>query len=454
MRIYVSSLGCKLNQSEMDDLAARLAQNGHQIVASAGDADVCILNTCAVTHVAAQKSRQALGRLHHDNPSARLVATGCYADLSPAELSRLPGVELVAGNRQKEQLADLLGRVAGDRAGQPAIRSRTRAFVKIQDGCDNACTYCVVRLARGPQRSRRPEEILADVQARVEAGYQEVVLTGVHIGAYGRDLPGAGGGSTDPDLWGLVARLLSETGIARLRLSSIEPWDLPEQALQLWADARLCRHLHLPLQSGSDAVLRRMGRRYTAAEFAVLVTAARAAIPDLAVTTDIIVGFPGETDAEFAENLAFVEAIGFARAHVFPYSARPGTVAAGLPGQVPSRIKAERAQAMRAVAAAGDRAFRQRFVGRTMAVLWETSRPGEDGPVWSGLTDNYLRVQAAVSGGPGQQDHPCPVGGAGGRALQGSRGDIKSGGWACPSPAMWLDPGGFRPWPEPARRAW
>jgi threonylcarbamoyladenosine tRNA methylthiotransferase MtaB len=193
----------------------------------------------------------------------------------------------------------------------------------------------------------------------------------------------------------LVARLLSETGIARLRLSSIEPWDLPEHALALWADARLCRHLHLPLQSGSDAVLRRMGRRYTAAEFTTLVAAARAAIPDLALTTDVIAGFPGETDAEFAESLAFVEATGFARAHIFPYSARPGTVAAGLPGQVPSQVKAERAQVMRAVAAAGDRAFRQHFVGRTMAVLWETSRPGGDGPLWSGLTDNYLRVQAA-----------------------------------------------------------
>ena len=417
MKIYVSSLGCKLNQSEMDDLAARLARNGHQIVAVAGDAEVCILNTCAVTHVAAQKSRQAMGRLHHDNPSARLVVTGCYAELSAAELSRLPGVELVAGNRQKEELAELLGRIPGERAGQPASRPRTRAMVKIQDGCDNACTYCVVRLARGPQRSRMPEEIVADVRARVEAGYREVVLTGVHIGAYGRDAEGNEG----LDLWGLAARLLAETGIARLRLSSIEPWDLPERALALWEDARLCRHLHLPLQSGSDAVLRRMGRRYTAAEFAALVTAARAAIPDLAVTTDVIAGFPGETDAEFAESLAFVEATGFARAHVFPYSARPGTVAAGLPGQVPSRIKAERAQAMRAVATASDRAFRQRFVGRTMAVLWETSRPGEDGLVWNGLTDNYLRVQAVCPQGADLANRitPARLVALAGRALQG-----------------------------------
>lgn len=420
MRIYVGSLGCKLNQSEMDDLAARLARNGHQIVASAGEADLCILNTCAVTHVAAQKSRQALGRLHHDNPSARLVATGCYADLFPAELSGLPGVDLVAGNRQKEHLAGLLGSAVGDWAVQPAARPRTRAMVKVQDGCDNACTYCVVRLARGPQRSRPPAEILADVQTRVEAGYQEVVLTGVHIGAYGRDRPGAGGGSAGLDLWGLVAHLLSETGIARLRLSSIEPWDLPAQAFQLWADERLCRHLHLPLQSGSDAVLRRMGRRYTATQFAALVATARSAIPDVAVTTDVIAGFPGETEAEFAESLAFVEAIGFARAHIFPYSARPGTVAAGLPGQVPSRVKAERAEAMRAVAAAGDRAFRQRFVGHTMAVLWETSRPGEDGPLWSGLTGNYLRVQAACLADLANRITPARLVALAGKALRGS----------------------------------
>ena len=420
MHIYLSSLGCKLNQSEMDDLAARLARNGHQIVASAGEADLCILNTCAVTHVAAQKSRQALGRLHHDNPSARLVATGCYADLFPAVLSGLPGVELVAGNRQKEHLADLLGCVAGDRAVQPATRPRTRAMVKVQDGCDNACTYCVVRLARGPQRNRPPDEVLADVQASVEAGYHEVVLTGVHIGAYGRDRPGACGGSVGLDLWGLVARLLSETGIARLRLSSIEPWDLPAQSFQLWADERLCRHLHLPLQSGSDAVLRRMGRRYTAAEFAALVATARAAIPDLAVTTDVIAGFPGETEAEFAESLAFVEAIGFARAHIFPYSARPGTVAAGLPDQVPPQVKAERAQVMRAVAAAGDLAFRQRFVGRTMAVLWETSRSGGDGLVWSGLTGNYLRVQAACPADLANRIIPARLVALVGKALQGS----------------------------------
>jgi threonylcarbamoyladenosine tRNA methylthiotransferase MtaB len=395
MRIYLSSLGCKLNQSEMDALAARLARGGHQVVPSAVEAELCVFNTCAVTHVAAQKSRQALRRLHRDNPDARLVVTGCYAELTPDELRDLPGVERVVGNKAKERLAELL---AGEASGPvpslapPVPRARTRALVKIQDGCDNACTYCIIHVARGRQRSRPPDQVLAEVQGLLAAGHQEIVLTGVHIGAYGRD---RGGGGQDADLWALVDRILAETGVPRLRLSSIEPWDLPERALSAWEDPRLCRHLHLPLQSGSDAILQRMARRYTTADYAALVSAARAAIPGLAVTTDVIVGFPGETGAEFAESLATVQEMGFARVHVFPYSLRPGTPAAVLPDQVPPQVRAERARAMRDVAAASSRAFQRQFVGRTVEVLWESSRAGPGDPIWSGLTDNYLRVRAA-----------------------------------------------------------
>jgi threonylcarbamoyladenosine tRNA methylthiotransferase MtaB len=397
MRIYVSSLGCKLNQSEMDALAMRLAQKGHQVVATPAEADLCVLNTCTVTHVAAQKSRQALRRLHRDNPQARLIATGCYAELDPDDLRGLPGVELVAGNREKERLEGRIaagasgGQIAGVLPFPPLTipRRRTRALVKIQDGCDNACTYCIIHVARGPQRSRPADEIVAEVQARLAAGHQEIVLTGVHIGAYGRDRLD---GSAGRDLWTLVRRILAETDVPRLRLSSIEPWDLTEQAFSLWHDPRLCRHLHLPLQSGCDATLRRMARRYTAAEFGALVAAARAAIPDLAVTTDLIVGFPGETDHEFAESQAFVQAQSFARLHVFPFSLRPGTLAAQMPGQVPPPVKAGRARLMRAAGTASARAFQRNFVGRTLDVLWESSRQDHQGTVWSGLTDNYLRV--------------------------------------------------------------
>jgi threonylcarbamoyladenosine tRNA methylthiotransferase MtaB len=409
MRIVVSTLGCKLNQSEMDTLATQLASLGHTVVASPEEADLCVLNTCAVTHVAAQKTRQALRRLHRANPSARLVATGCYAELSPTELEKLPGVDLVVGNQDKAQLPTLLDSI-GSTAGiespisslkpptfrlQPQMaKTRTRTFLKIQDGCDNACTYCIIRVARGRQRSRALDGVLAEVRARLAAGYREVVLTGVHIGAYGRDWEAKGTGA---DLWALVKRILNETEVPRLRLSSIEPWDLPEDSLSIWEDPRLCRHLHLPLQSGCDAVLGRMARRYTTAQFGALVDGARAAIPDLAVTTDVIVGFPGETQEEAAEALSFVRAMGFAHVHVFPYSCRPGTPAAGLPDQVLPAVKAERARAMREIAAASAQEFRGQFIRRTMSVLWESSRRGEFGPVWSGLTDNYLRVYAVSS---------------------------------------------------------
>jgi len=405
VRVYVSSLGCKLNQSEMDSLAVGLFRQGHQVVATPAEADLCVLNTCAVTHVAAQKSRQALRRLHRDNPQARLVATGCYAQLAPADLHDLPGVQFVLGNRDKERLAEILGSAgAADRgtsdemtpavpAPLPPVR-RTRALVKIQDGCDNTCTYCIIRVARGPQSSRPAEDILTEVRARLADGHQEIVLTGVHIGAYGRDGQES---RADADLWALVRRLLAETDVPRLRLSSIEPWDLTERAFHLWDDPRLCRHLHLPLQSGCDATLRRMARRYTTAEFAAWVTAARAAIPDLAVTTDLIVGFPGETAAEFERSLAFVRGLDFARVHVFPYSLRAGTPAAAMAGQVLPQVKAERAQAMRAVASASEQAFHRRFVGRTLTVLWESSRLEGGDSVWHGLTGNYLRVQARSS---------------------------------------------------------
>jgi threonylcarbamoyladenosine tRNA methylthiotransferase MtaB len=262
-------------------------------------------------------------------------------------------------------------------------------LVKVQDGCDNACTYCIIHVARGAQRSRPADQILAEVRDLLRRGRQEIVLTGVHIGAYGQDQCGE---SASPDLWGLVSRILAETSVPRLRLSSIEPWDLTEQAFRQWDDPRLCRHLHLPLQSGCDDTLHRMARRYTTAQFAAWVAAARAAIPDLAVTSDVIVGFPGETEAHFTQSLAFVQALDLARLHVFPYSRRAGTPADQMPDQVPPQVKAERAQAMRAVAASSERSFQQQFIGRTMEVLWEGSQPQDGDPMWSGLTGNYLRV--------------------------------------------------------------
>jgi threonylcarbamoyladenosine tRNA methylthiotransferase MtaB len=409
-RVYLESIGCKLNQCERDALARQFAEAGYTVVSQPGDADICVLNTCAVTHVAARKSRQRLRSLHRLNTAARLVATGCstglvedglQADLvvtnehKPELVSRVgvrwslcqrqePGCRLRALTPMAEEWPDLApaSPVAGSKL-RGAVRFRTRPLVKIQDGCDNGCTYCIVRVLRGPQKSRPRGEILEEIAAWVGQGYHEIVLTGVHVGSYGQD--------TGDDLAGLVRAILAETAPDRLRLSSIEPWDLSPKFLDLWHDPRLCRHLHLPLQSGCDDTLRRMNRRYTAAEFAALVAQARAAIPGLAVTTDVIAGFPGETDQEFATSAAFIANMAFARVHVFPYSPRPGTPAADMPAQVDSHLARERARQLREIGARTGEAFRRQMLGRTLPVLWETR--SADGR-WSGLTDNYLRVYA------------------------------------------------------------
>jgi len=393
VKVYLRSLGCKLNQSEVEALARRFIAAGCQVVTDAEEADLCVVNTCAVTHIAARKSRRLIRRLHRANPEACIVVTGCYAELFPHEVAKIEGVELVVGNADKERLVERLG-IRGYGLGvttpipYPLFFNRTRAFVKIQDGCNNRCAYCVIGLARGRERSRPPEEVLAEIGARVEAGCKEVVLTGVNIGAYGRDL--------GTSLGRLIEDILTKTAVPRLRLSSIEPWDFDPSLLRLWEDPRLCRHLHLPLQSGCDATLRRMRRRYTAAEYAELVERAREAIPDLALTTDVIVGFPGETEADFEESLRFVEKMGFARLHVFKYSARPGTPAATMPQQVPCEEKRRRSEAMMALARRGSEEFRRRFLGRTMEVLWERKERRREGRrrIWSGLTDNYIRVWA------------------------------------------------------------
>ena len=405
MKVYLQSLGCKLNQSELESLACQFVQAGHTVVGTAREADLCVLNTCAVTQTAVSKSRQAIRRLRRANSDACLAVTGCYAQMWPQEIRELGSVDLIVGNEDKEHLVERVEKelgIKGQGSGRawvpfpdsrlPIPQARTRAFVKIQDGCDNHCTYCIVRVARGKQRSRPQSDVLAEVEARVAAGYQEVVLTGVHIGAYGRD----SGHQGDESLWALVEAILMCTNVRRLRLSSIEPWDLDPACLRLWEDSRLCRHLHLPLQSGCDATLQRMGRSYTADQFAALVEAAREAIPGVAITTDVIVGFPGESEAEFNESLHFVEAIGFARTHVFKYSARPGTPAATMPGQVPPLVKRTRSRAMMGVGRHSAEAFRRTFLGHTLEVLWERHTKGSESgqkALWSGLTDNYLRVK-------------------------------------------------------------
>ncbi len=415
MRVFLDQLGCRLNFSENDTLAGRLAAAGHRIVRRPEEAQVIVLNTCAVTAQAARKSRQAARHLHKRNPDARIAVTGCYATLEPQETSRLPGVALVADNQSKEMLHTLLEPWSAEFSDPddlariqphgvpfaPLTRGeeeggRTRAFVKVQDGCQNRCTFCIVTALRGDSRSRPTADVLAEVQGLVEAGCQEAVLTGVHLGAYGRDLPG----NQRTRLKELTAAILTYTDIPRLRLSSLEPWELADGFFALWQrwPGRLCPHLHLPLQAGTDAQLRRMARRCTVDSFRQLVSQARAAIPDLILTTDLIVGFPGETDADFEEGLQFVEEMRFAHGHIFPFSARAGTAAASFDGQTPKALKRERGQRMHQIVARTGQVERQRFVGTTRPVLWEGSgQPLMDQPdtvLWSGFTDNYLRVMA------------------------------------------------------------
>lgn len=398
MRVYLEFTGCRLNQSEIETLARQFASAGHTIVASADEADLCVVNTCAVTNEAGRSSRNIIRRLNRANTAARIVATGCYAELAPQTVAALPGVRGVIGNLDKDRLVPIVlgegvpaqayDREPLEREPLPGALGRTRAFVKAQDGCDNRCTFCVTTIARGPGRSRPLADVVHEVQALVAVGYREAVLTGVHLGSYGHDLGLADG------LPRLVHALLEHTDVPRLRLSSLEPWDLSPNFFELWENPRLCRHLHLPLQSGCDATLKRMARRTSQASFRALIEAARAAIPDLAVSTDVIAGFPGETDAEFETSFGFVRELDFMKLHVFRYSKRPGTAAARMAGHVAEEIKKARSARLLALSDEGAQRFARRFVGQSVTVLWEqVSGATPDGFVNSGLTDHYVRVE-------------------------------------------------------------
>jgi threonylcarbamoyladenosine tRNA methylthiotransferase MtaB len=386
VRVALDSLGCKLNQAETELLGRRLAGAGYRLVSAADVADVYILNTCTVTHIADSKSRHWLRLAHRRNPDALLVATGCYAERAPRELAGIDGVGLIVGNEQKPRLPELLeesgcaggGRATSTGGGDTAFR--TRAFVKIQDGCNSFCAYCIVPLVRGREMSLPAEQVVGEVGDRVSDGYKEVVLTGVKVGSYDHN---------GVSLKGLLGHILAGTGVVRLRLSSLQPPEISDDLIGLWHDRRLCRHFHLSLQSGSDRVLGRMGRRYSTGDYQRAVELIRSQVPEAAVTTDVIVGFPGETSAEFEESYQFCRQVGFARIHVFPYSPRKETGAARMPGPVGDKVKKQRAKRMLALAEESAHNFRRRFLGGTMDVLWE--KRSADG-AWSGLTDNYIRV--------------------------------------------------------------
>jgi threonylcarbamoyladenosine tRNA methylthiotransferase MtaB len=386
-KIAFDSLGCKLNQAETEAFIRQLTETGYDLVSSADEADVYILNTCTVTHIADRKSRHLLRQAYRQNPDIQTVPIGCYANGAPQELTRLEGVAFILSNEEKPYLrqrleeAGCLSRPQAPRVSAPVDGQRTRTFVKIQDGCYGVCTYCVVPQVRGSETSLPANQIVAEIKRRVSEGAKEVVLTGTEIGRYRHD---------SFNFKGLVERILAETDVTRLRLSSLQPQEISNGLIGLWPDRRLCPHFHMSLQSGSDTVLGRMKRQYTTVDYQQVVSLIRDRVPEAAITTDIIVGFPGETEAEFRESLAFCRQIEFARIHVFAYSPRRGTEAAQMPNQVGAQIKKQRSQQMLALAAESARNFSRRFLGGTRHALWEKG----DNNLWSGHTANYIKVYA------------------------------------------------------------
>lgn len=398
MKVFLDMVGCRLNQSELESYARQFRLAGHTLASDAAAADMIVINTCAVTSAAASDSRQKI-RQAKRSTAGQIIVTGCWSSLNTQEAAALPGVTRVIGNLGKDNLVPLALGVPiegfnhrlSQRTPIPGSRLRTRAFIKVQDGCDNHCTFCITRIARGASKSRPVHDVLEDIQCALSGGAQEAVLTGVHLGSWGYDF------MSPTHLMELIKAILADTDIPRLRLSSLEPWDIPADFFRLWQNRRVCRHLHLPLQSGSEATLKRMGRRITPQAFARLVEAARANIPGIAITTDIITGFPGETEAEFAESADFVKRMDFSSGHVFTYSPRPGTPASRFSSQVPHLISKQRSAHMRAILKSRSAAFRERHLGCEMEVLWEKAVP-IDSEHWqlSGLSDNYLRVRATA----------------------------------------------------------
>jgi threonylcarbamoyladenosine tRNA methylthiotransferase MtaB len=395
VKIHLDSVGCRLNQSEIESYARQFRAAGHVLVPTLQEADMMVLNSCAVTQSAVSDSRQKVRKANRAGVK-EIIVTGCWSDIEEQEVRALLGVSEVIRNRNKDVLVANTLNIAIEefdlepiaREAIPGGRMRTRAYIKAQDGCDNHCTFCVTTIARGPSRSRSIEQIMKDVHSALQGGSKEIVLTGVHLGSWGYDLEGRS------KLKDLIRELLMNNELPRLRISSLEPWDLDEAFFELWEDPRLCRHLHLPLQSGSAGTLRRMARNTTPEKFSQLISAARKTIPDVAITTDVIVGFPGESESEFEESLSFVKQQEFADGHIFTYSERKGTAAANMEDAVQNGIRKERNQIMREAVGDSEANYIKRFLGSHLDVLWESESNLDDDTVLAvGLTDNYLRVE-------------------------------------------------------------
>jgi threonylcarbamoyladenosine tRNA methylthiotransferase MtaB len=401
MQIHLKTLGCRLNEAELETWAQAFQRAGHGITRRVDEAQLVIINSCAVTQDAVKKSKQLIRRIHRDNPQAKLVVSGCYATLHEDEAAQLMGVDLIVSNKDKNQLVEkTLAELNLD--SMPAMstepgevslfsRGRQRAFVKVQDGCRYRCTFCIVTVARGEESSRPIEAVIEEINNLHNQGINEVIITGVHLGGYGSDI--------DSNLVTLISEILAKTQIPRLRLGSLEPWELPAGFFELFKNPRLMPHLHLPLQSGSDSVLRRMARRCKTEEFALMVAEARATIPNFNITTDIIVGFPGETEQEWQDSFDYIKRIGFGHIHIFSYSPREGTKAAGLADQISAELKKQRSKQLHDLAESLKQAFIAENLDNQAEVLWEGHTETLDSGLvrYFGYTPNYLRVACDVA---------------------------------------------------------
>ena len=400
MKVHLKTLGCRLNEAELETWAQAFQKSGHQVTRQAEAANLIVINSCAVTQDAARKSRHLIRKVHRENPAAKLGVSGCYATLNQNEAEQLMGVDLVVSNKHKDQLVERALTelnldtmpVMATEPGEASLFSlgRQRAFIKVQDGCRYRCTFCIVTIARGEEKSRTVQEVVTEINALHQQNINEIILTGVHLGGYGSDL--------DSNLSALIKAILTETDVPRIRLGSLEPWELTDDFYQLFDNPRLMPHLHLPLQSGSDTVLRRMARRCKTEEFAEIANKLRQINPLFNITTDIIVGFPGETEDEWQESLAFIERIGFGHIHIFSYSPREGTKAATFPNPLPETVKKQRSQQLHQLADVMRLRFYEKNIGRQFPVLWEgySEAINEKLQRVFGYTPNYLKVGCEV----------------------------------------------------------
>ena len=404
MKVAFATLGCRVNQYESEAMAEKFIREGYEIVDFDQFSDVYVINTCTVTNMGDKKSRQIISRARRSNPDAIIAAVGCYSQMSPKEVSEIPGVDVVLGTRNKGDVVYYVNKAKDEGKSQVHVQGvlqnkvfedlkiedyqdKTRAFLKIQDGCNRFCTYCTIPYARGSVCSKDPNKVISEVKELAKNGFKEVILSGIHTASYGLDLEG------NVNLISIIDEIEKIDGIERIRIGSIEPaFFTPEVIEKIKGFKKLCPHFHLSLQSGCDATLKRMNRRYTAKEYEDSVNLLRDTLPDVSISTDVIVGFPGETDEEFNETYEFLKRIKLTKTHIFKYSPRKGTKAADMPNQIDGKVKDERSKKLIELNDINEKAFIEKFVGREMDVLMEKGVKGKE-DVYEGYTRNYIKVE-------------------------------------------------------------